>query len=138
MASPKIVRDALATQLRTISGLTVYPTWPNNPHPPFAVVEMAAAEHQQTLGRGDFTKWDLDIKVMVSLAPGYEQAQNSLDLYLATSSTGGIYGAIRADGTLGGVVGATFVPSISGYDQYEMGESLAYMGAIVRCECWSS
>ena len=137
MASPKIVRDALATRLRLISGLTVYPTWPNNPTPPFAVLEMAQAEHQQVLGRGEFSRWDIDVKLMVSLAGGYENAQNNLDAYLATSSTGGIYGAIRADGTLGGVAADTFMPSISGYDQYEMGETLAYMGAIARVEVWA-
>ena len=138
MASPKIVRDALQTRLKSIAGLTVYPTWPNNPTPPFAVLEQVSAEHEQTLGRGDMTRWAVDVKLMVSLAAGYEQAQNSLDAYLATSSTGGVFGAIAADRTLGGVVSGVFVPSISGYDQYEMGETLAYMGAIVRCEVWST
>ena len=54
------------------------------------------------------------------------------------ATMGDMFGAIRADGTLGGLVHATFVPSISGYAQYEMGETLAYMGATVRAEIWAT
>ena len=96
------------------------------------------AEHEQTFGRGDLTKWPIDVYVFVSLAPGLEQSQDNLDPLLATSSTGGIYGAIQADRTLGGVVSTTFVQNMHDYDQFDADQSLSYAGAIVSVECWST
>ena len=138
MANPRAIREAMATRLSSITGLTVHDSWPNGlPHPPCAIIDTVDAEPGQTFGRGDLTRWGLDVWLLVSLAPGNQQAIDNLDPYLATSSTGGIYGAIIADPTLGSVVDYTFVQSYRDMSPFEVDENVAYQGAIVSLECWS-
>ena len=138
MSNPRLVREALQTRLRSITGLTVYGTWPNQPQAPCAILAPSTIEYSQTLGRGDLAKLSTDCTLLVSLAGGYENANDNLDPYLATSSTGGVFGAIIADPTLGGVVSTTFIRAMSGYQQYEIGPDLAYMGAVISLESWST
>jgi len=139
MANPATIRAALATRLRSINGLTVYSRWPNQVAAlPCAIIGRGAAEPEQTFGRGDLTKWLWDIHVLVSLAPGYEGAQDRLDPLIATSSTGGIYGALHADRTLGGTVDTLFIRTLGEDDQVEIQESVAYQGYLATVEAWAS
>ena len=52
--------------------------------------------------------------------------------------TGGIYGAIHADRTLGGVVHYTFVNGFRDFNPIEVGDSISYIGAIAGVEMWST
>src|SRR3990167_1854692 len=99
MANPTALRTGLGVRLKTIAGLTVYNRWPGQINPPCAVIDMVRAEPEQTFGRGDLTKWDFQIYLFQPLGGGYENAQDRMDILLATSSTGGISGAIHGDRT---------------------------------------
>lgn len=137
MASPATIRDALASRLESISGLKVYPRWPRGGlNVPCAVIMTPSAEPEQVFGRGDLTRWDVSVHLFVSLAPDAEQAQRHLDPYLATSSTGGVFGAVAADRTLGGAVDTVFDRGYSDYAQQE--ELPEYLGATVNLELWST
>lgn len=138
MANPRGLRTGLADRLKTISGLTVYERWPGQINPPCAVVGLGEAEPEQTFGRGDFTRWNFDLYLFQSLAGGYENAQDRMDPLLATSSTGGIYGAIHGDRTLGGRAASTFVRGIRDYDRVSINEQVDYMGVIADVEVWAT
>ena len=96
------VRDALKSNLPTITGLSVYDLIPDVVVPPCAVV-----------GQLDFT-FDIDnmrgldqasVDVFVIVQRISERSgQDKLDNFLAGSGTGSIKTAIESDRTLGGLV----------------------------------
>ena len=96
------VRDAIKTNLQTITNMRVYDTIPDVIVPPCAVV-----------GQLDFT-FDIDnqrgldqasVDVYVIVQRISERAgQDKLDLYLAGSGTGSVKTALESDRTLGGLV----------------------------------
>lgn len=138
MSNPRLIRQNLRTRLESISGLQVYDRWPNSiPNMPCAILMPPRSEPEQTFGRGDLTRWNIEVYVFHALTPGYEQANDLLDPLLATSSTGGIYGAIHADRTLGGAVDWTSIKDHRDYGQFEQQEGVGYWGAIVDLEVWS-
>lgn len=138
MANPDTLAIGLGDRLRTISGLTVYDRWPNQLNPPCALVGAGEAEPEQALGRGDLSKWDFDIYVFMPLAGGIDNAQRRMAPLLATSSTGGVYGAIHGDRTLAGKAHSTFVKRIGRPDQVDINDQVSYLGAIIGCEVWAS
>ena len=139
MANPAALRTGLATRLGSINGLKAYPRWPSQPpNLPCAIVRRGIAEPEQTLGRGDLTKWLFEVYVFTGLAAGYEQAQDNINPFLATSSTGGVFGAIDADRTLGGAAITTFVKAFREDDQYDFAEAMSYQGTVFDIEVWAS
>lgn len=140
MASVRTVRNAIGTRLETISGLTVHRRVPDYSklNLPCAIISPARQEPGQVFGRGDLSRWEFDVMVLVKGAQGREAAQDALDTYTATSSTGGIFGAIAADRTLGGVVDDTFVKSVSDYGDVEVAQDVMHMGCSVLLELWST
>lgn len=142
MASPAIIRNALATRLDGLSTggkkLQIHRRWPGQLNPPCAVLLPGVAEPEQTFGRGDLTRWTFDLYLFAPLSGGYDNGQEQLDPLLATSSTGGVFGMIAADRTLGGVVDSVFVQAFRDYDQYPISENLDCLGAVVNLEVWAS
>lgn len=140
MASARVVRNALATRLKSVAGLTVHARMPDfgQLNPPCAVIVPVRSESEQTFGRGDLTRWEFEVNVLVPAAGGRDPAQDRLDVYTATSSTGGIFGAIAADRTLGGVVDDTFIKSMSEYGDVEIAQDVMLAGCTVGIECWST
>lgn len=139
MANPRTLRTGLGTRLRTIAGLTVYERWPNQLNPPCAIVDLVGAEPEQTMGRGELTRYDFDLHVLMPLAGGWENAQDRLDPLLATSSTGGLFGAIAADRTLGGAAHTTFVKALPrDYERRIVDENIEILAVTVPVEVWAS
>lgn len=139
MSSPKVIRAALATRLKSITGLQIYDRWPNSLNFPCAVIDVGPSEPLQTLGRGDLTKWTFQVYVLAGMAGDYAQGSDNLDGFLATSSTGGIFGAIAADPRLGNTVDTVFVRNTPGqYNQFEINENQSVMGAVIDLETWST
>lgn len=137
MSSPGAIKTALGTRLRSISGLNVYDNWPDQIETPCAIIRQGEGNPEQTFGRGDTpSMWMMEVQLLTTLAPGMSQAQTSLDPFLTTSSTGGVFGAIAADRTLGGVVDTVFVKLIRDYDPVAVGEDVQFMGSLVELECW--
>ena len=123
------LRDQIKIRLDTIAGLTVYDVVPDQLIPPCAAVNLLSATPEQTFGRGDLTDYRFEVQLYVSGAGGIRNAQDRIDPYLATSSTGGIYGAIHGDRTLGGAAHGVF---IAGFRDYGLkGENGELMGATV-------
>lgn len=138
MANPTTLRNGLRDRLRVIQGLEVYSRWPSQLNPPCAIVSLVTAEPEQTMGRGDLTRWDFEVDILQTLAGGWENAQDRMDVLLATSSTGGIYGAIHGDRTLGGIADGTFVRGYRDYGRRVVDESLEYLGITVEVQTWAS
>lgn len=136
--NPRTLRTGIGGRLRTITGLAVYERWPNQLNPPCAIVSIVAGEPEQAMGRGDLTRWDCEIDILQSLAAGWENAEDRLDPLLATSSTGGIYGVIAADRTLGAIAHSTFVTGIKDYGRRVIDEQLECLGVTVGLEVWAS
>lgn len=139
MASPAAIRTGLETRLGTIAGLKVYRRWPSQiTEFPCAIVTRTRSDPEQALGRGDLTRWELEVHLLAKMAPGYETAQDTLDPLIATSSTGGVFGAIAADRTLGGVVHTTFVRGFREDDQDELALQLSALTVVAELECWTT
>ena len=141
MADIAAIRSGIQTRLKTISALGshVYDRWPDQiPDTPAAVVLPSDAEYEQNFGNGRTAKMGFEVYLFVSLAAGYAQAQTKLDPLLATSSTGGVYGAIHADRRLNSLVDKVFVKGHRNYDQVDAGDGVAYAAAVVDLEVWQS
>lgn len=138
MSNVNTVRTGLYNRLNTIAGLTVYRTWPNVIKVPCAIIKRAGMQPEQTFGRGDLTKYGFELFVFGSLAGGYENGQDNMDRYLAVTSTGGIFGAIAADRTLGGVVDTVFVREFREDDQWTVAENVDFQGFVADVEVWTT
>ena len=140
MATARDLRAGLKARLETMNGVKgrVYTRWPSQMDFPCAVITRGRAEPEQTMGRGDLTRWEFEVYLLASLAPNYEGAQDRLDTFINTSSTGGVYTAIHNDRTLGGAASYTFVMGIREDEQVELTESLAAMGAVVELQVWAT
>ncbi len=137
MVSVAAIRTGLAAALGKISGLRAYAQWPDQiAELPCAIVGEPAGEYDQTVGGSAASVHRFPVQVYVSAAGGLAQGQKNLDPLLASSSTGGVYGAINADRTLGGAVWWT---AIRGYRDYSPAggneqQPPTLMGAIVDVE----
>ena len=141
MSNPRTIRTALVARLRTIAGLHAYERWPGQLNPPCIVVDLIDAEPEQAMGAvgARLTRYDFDLNIMMPLAGGWENAQDRLDPLLATSSTGGVFGAIAGDRTLGGTVHSTFVKGLPrDYERRVIDESIEVLAATVPIEIWAS
>lgn len=102
MASMSAIREGLATNLRTISGLRA-DVVPAGINPPVAVVGFPEdIDFDLTYGRGADT-WTIPIQVLVSRAS--ERAGGDLlETYLDSTGASSVKTAIESDPDLGGVV----------------------------------
>jgi hypothetical protein len=138
MAEAEVLASGIADRLRTISGLAVYNGWPDLTNPPCAIIDQAGYEPEQTMGRGEFALYRFDLEVLVPLKGGEANARRILRPLMATSSTGGVFGAIAGDRTLGGVASATFVKAASKPERRTLEDSgIAVLQVTFPLEVWS-
>lgn len=118
VASTKAVREALASQIQTLTGLATAPRMPDQINPPQAAIMpgLPYAKYGLTLGEAAMftanpipvaTELNLRIIVLTSLAPGLADAQEAMDEYLGLQPSNGtmsIPQAILHDPTLGDLV----------------------------------
>jgi len=93
------IRDGLATNLATISGLRTAADLPDNPSPPIAVVQLNNVSYDQAFKNG-MAVYTFTITVIVGRV-SERTAQTRLNAY-ASTGTGGIKTAVQSDKTLGG------------------------------------
>jgi len=93
------IRNGLATNLATISGLRTYAEIPDQPNVPCAIVSLRDINYDLAFQRG-LTQYNFTITVVVG-RPSERTAQNRLDSY-ASVGTAGIKYAIESDKTLDG------------------------------------
>jgi hypothetical protein len=93
------IRDGLATNLATISGLRTAADLPDNPSPPIAVVQLNNVSYDQAFKNG-MVIYTFTITVIVGRV-SERTAQARLNAYASTGA-GGIKTAVQSDKTLGG------------------------------------
>lgn len=96
------VRDALKSNLQTITGLRVYDQIPDIVVPPCAIVGQLDFTFDIDNARG-LDQASVDIFVLVQRI-SERAGQDKLDLLLAGSGSGSIKTALESDRTLGGLV----------------------------------
>jgi hypothetical protein len=110
--SISLLRQGLATNLQTISGLRVVDTLPDLVNPPMAMIGLTKVNYNQQNQRS-MAEYTFQVTVVVGRV-SERTAQASLDVLVAPGS-GSIKYAIESDRTLGGNAYEVFVPELSAY-----------------------
>ena len=130
MATIAELRDGLATNLATISGLRTGATIPENVNPPFAIIGFDSSEFDVTMRRG-LDMFAFTVTVVVSRADG-RNAQNLLDVYCAPTGTTSIKTAIESDRTLSGRCFDLVLSDMSNYGSVIIGDN-TYLTSEFTC-----
>jgi hypothetical protein len=93
------IRDGIATNLATISGLRTSAELPDQPNPPIAVVQLNNVTYDQAF-QGGLVLYNFTITVIVGKV-AERLAQQRLNAYASTGA-GGVKAALQSDRTLGG------------------------------------
>jgi hypothetical protein len=110
--SISLLRQGLATNLQTISGLRVVDTLPDLVNPPMAMIGLTKVTYNQQNQRS-MAEYTFQVTVVVGRV-SERTAQATLDVLVAPGS-GSIKYAIESDRTLGGNAYEVFVPELSAY-----------------------
>ncbi len=94
-----LIREALAANLATISGLRTSADVPDLPNPPIAVVALRSVTYDGAFNKG-LTNYNFAVTVIVGRA-AERVAQSRLDAYISTGSSS-VKSAVESDKTLGG------------------------------------
>jgi len=97
--SISLIRQGLATNLATITGLRTAAEVPDLPNPPIAIVGLNSVTYDRAYSQG-MTSYSFTITVIVGRAAERE-AQRRLDAYISTGASSVKY-AVESDKTLGG------------------------------------
>lgn len=119
------IRDGLATNLATISGLRTAADLPDNPSPPIAVVALNNVTYDQAFQKG-LVLYNFTVTVIVGRV-SERTAQSRLNAY-ASSGSGGIKDAIESDKTLGGAAFDVRLQEMTSLGAITLGEQ-QYMAA---------
>ena len=121
MATIYAMRQGLATNLGTISGLRTAPEIPDSPNPPMAVVNLDNIDYHQAMQNG-LTRYNFTVTVVVGRAAEREM-QRKLDAYCQPTGSQSVKAAIESNRTLSGevydvvVTGSSSIGSITINDQ---------------------
>lgn len=115
------IKNGLATNLATITGLRTSGTIPEQINPPVAIITFNTVEYDSTFGRG-MDMYSFTVTVIVSRADA-RNAQNLLDVYCAPTGTSSIKTAIELDRSLGSKANDLRVTSLSSYGNLTIGET---------------
>lgn len=113
MSTIKSIREGLAKNLSTITGLRTSYFVPDTINPPVALVEPLQVQYDQTFKRGldEFT-----FKVTLIAGRASDRAgQDTIDSFLDSTGSRSIKTAIESDKTLGGKVNDLRVTSLTSY-----------------------
>ena len=112
MATISELRQGLATNLQTISGLRVVDTLPDLVNPPMAMIGLTKVAYNQQNQRS-MAEYTFQVTVVVGRV-SERTAQALLDVLVAPGS-GSVKYAIESDRSLGGKAFDTFIPELSAY-----------------------
>lgn len=108
------IREGLAANLASISGVQVSAYMLASPTPPAIHVVPSRIAYDKAMARGTD---EVTMTVQAYVALGLDRsAQSALDELLAPSGSRSVKTAIEADRTLGGVVQHVWVSEMSGYN----------------------
>lgn len=140
MASFKEIREGLAANVGSISGLQASAYLLGSPTPPVAEVEPGwgterGISYDKTFQRG-LDGYAFTVRVLIG-APSDVGAQKRLDRMLAPSGADSIKAAVESDLTLGGDIETLRVTECSGYRLYRRDGGAPLLGAEWRVEIWA-
>ena len=130
MASLAAIRDGIATNLKTISGLRSAGPIPAQTNPPYAIVSPDSIDYHKAFANGINT-YNFTITVVVGQADS-RTAQGLLDSYCSPTGTASIKSAIESDKTLSGLVYDLMVSDMRNYGSTTIGET-TYLAAEFTC-----
>jgi hypothetical protein len=128
------IRDGLATNLATISGLRTSADLPDLPNPPIAVVALNNVTYDQAF-QGGMVFYNFTITVIVGRV-SERTAQVKLNAYASTGA-GGIKTAVESDKTLGGAAYDVRVQEMSNIGAITLGEQ-QYLAAEFSAQVMSN
>ena len=115
------IRQGIATNLATISGLRTSAFVPDNPTPPIAIVVPERVDFDTAMHRGLDT---YSFKVLVIAQRASERsAQNTLDAFCDPTGATSVKAAIESDRTLGGAANDCRVTDLTDYGPLTVGET---------------
>jgi len=112
MSSISELRQGLANNLQTISGLRVVDTLPDLVNPPMAMIGLTKVNYNQQNQRS-MAEYTFQVTVVVGRV-SERTAQATLDVLVAPG-LGSVKYAIESDRSLGGKAYEVFVPELSAY-----------------------
>ena len=115
------IRQGIAANLSTISGLRTSWFVPDNPSPPIAIVVPERVDYDVSFARGSDT-YALNV-LIIGGRINERTAQSSLDAFLDSTGTSSVKTAIESDKTLGGAAHSCRVADWSGYGPLAIGDA---------------
>ena len=121
MTDINAIREAIATNLGTISGLRTAAELPDNPSPPIATMSLDTVDYNLAMNQG-LSLFNFTVIVIVGRA-AEKRAQRKLDAYCSQDGDSSIKLAVESDKSLGGnaydvrVVGMNNIGSLQLNDQ---------------------
>lgn len=113
MADISELRDGIAANLATISGLRTSATIPDNPNPPIAIVQLNRVQYHQDFQRG-MTEYNFAVQVVVGRVDE-RSSQRALDAYCSSTGASSIILAVESNRTLGGKAFDCVVTEMTNY-----------------------
>lgn len=135
MADITSLRDGIATNLATISGLRTSAEMPDNPNPPVAVVSLSDIDYDLAFNQG-LTQYNFDVTVIVGRADE-RTAQRKLDSFCSSTGASSIKLAIESNRSLSGVAYDTRVSGLRSYGSITVNDT-TYMAAEFTVQCLAS
>ena len=102
MADIYDIRQGIATNLSTISGLRAAPEIPDSPNPPIAIINLDTIDYNEAFN-GGLTRYNFVVTVVVGRA-AERTMQRKLDSYCQPTGEQSVKVAIESDRTLSGEV----------------------------------
>jgi len=130
MASLSELRDGIATNLSTITGLRVSAFVPDNINPPLAIITPQNIEYHKSFQNG-LNTYNFIVSVFVGRV-SERVAQNTLDAYCAPTGSSSIKSAIESDRTLQGRAFDLVVSDMRNYGSVTIAEN-TYLTAEFDC-----
>jgi len=126
MASLSSIRSGIATNLGNISSLTVFGFVPDSIEPPTAVVGVVDnIEYDTSMSRGADT-YSIPVFLYVSRVDA-QDAQDTLDAFLASTGSSSVKAQVESDITLGGEAQSVRVVEADNYGVYTI-NNIDYLG----------
>lgn len=129
------IRQGIATNLATISGLRTAAELPDNPSPPIAVVALRSIEYDGSFQKG-LAVYTFTVTVIVGRVAERE-AQRRLNAYSDNTGASSVKSAIESDKTLGGSAFDVRVVSLDNIGQLQLNDA-TYLGADFTVTAYAS
>lgn len=138
MADLQQIRQALATNVGTVSGLRTSYYVPGQVNPPIAVIYPTGAPIEYHLSSNNGShQFYFEVMIIVGRADE-KTAQKNLDAYLSTTDTSkSVFLAIESDRTLGGTVQDCVARRVSSYGSTDINQ-IEYLAATIQVDVIAS